>query len=160
MPISDIKINGISEGIGYDCGTMLLSWKTASAAPAQEAAAVRVSDEKGNCVFSAEGDLNWEGTKLDFVPSPRTRYKVDISVTDSNGMEHKGESFFETGKMDEPWQAKWISPAGAGNWAPILRSSFSAPGEVKKARLYILGLGVYEARLNGKRAEVIIFQHR
>jgi len=151
MSVSNIKINGISEGIGYDCGTMLLSWKTVSSAETQKNASVTVSDEKGNCVFAAKGDLPWEGTRLDFAPAPRTCYKVEISVTDSNGGEHKGESFFESGKMDEPWQARWISPVGTGDWAPTLKGSFSPEGEVEKARLYILGLGVYEARLNGER---------
>jgi len=70
MSVSNIKINGISEGIGYDCGTMLLSWKTVSSAETQKNASVTVSDEKGNCVFAAKGDLPWEGTRLDFAPAP------------------------------------------------------------------------------------------
>ncbi len=151
MPVSNIRINGLSQPIGYDCGSLLLSWKTISAAEGQKVASVRVTDEKGVCVFSKEGDLPWEGTRLDFVPAPRSRYSVEIRVTDSGGEVHTGESFFETGKMDEPWEARWISPAGVSDWAPTLKGTFRLDGKVEKARLYILGLGVYEPRLNGEK---------
>ena len=49
-------------------------------------------------------------------------------------------------------KANWItSPVNFGDVCPVFKKSFSVPQGVKSAVLYISALGVYEARLNGKR---------
>jgi len=101
-------------------------------------------------VWETEGDLNWEGTSLDFKPLPRTRYTVELTVTDDTGAVHTGSTWFETGKMGEPWQGRWIGIEGEPSFAPILSGEFTAIGEVASARLYMVGLGVYSAALNGR----------
>jgi len=60
---------------------------------------------------------------------------------------------------DSEWQATWIgrnypTDAVTGNTkvrARYLRKEFSVGGNVAKATLYICGLGLYEAYMNGKR---------
>jgi alpha-L-rhamnosidase len=53
------------------------------------------------------------------------------------------------------WQAKWIgrdeSQDRSEPPAPLLRKAFSLSSSIKQARLYISGLGYYEASLNGCR---------
>ncbi|MCX8171517.1 MAG: family 78 glycoside hydrolase catalytic domain, partial [Candidatus Bathyarchaeota archaeon] len=53
---------------------------------------------------------------------------------------------FEMGLLKpEDWRAKWI---GGGN---LLRKEFVLDGKVKRARVYVSGLGYYELRVNGCR---------
>lgn len=150
MAIINMKINGISQPMGYDLGCPLLSWQVEGGASRQAEAILRVFLEE-TLLWERRGDLNWEGTKLELgALRPRTRYHVVLEVTDDAETVHKGSTWFETGLLDEPWQAKWISCPEETPWAPELSGSFDAHGEVVKARLYMVGLGVYTARLNGK----------
>ena len=87
--------------------------------------------------------------------SDRERVNWKVRLWDENG--EAGEwtkAFFETGISS--WQANWIS----GDYTPrkkrrypvdCFRKAFTADN-VRSARLYISACGVYEARLNGKRA--------
>ena len=150
MSISHLKINGVSCPLGYEPGPLLLSWHTESSASAQANASIRVYNRARELVWETEGDLDWEGTSLDFKPLPRTHYTVELTVTDDTGAVHTGSTWFETGKMGEPWQAQWIGIDGEPPYAPILSGEFTAIGEVASARLYMVGLGVYSAALNGQ----------
>lgn len=150
MSITHMKINGIANPLGYDPDPLLLSWHTQADSKSQVSARVRVEDEDQQLVFETHGDLAWEGTPLTFRPLPRTRYTVKVEVTDDQGGVHLGETWFETGKMNEPWKAEWIGVEGEPEFAPILTGSFAVKGEVASARLYMVGLGVYSATLNGK----------
>ena len=49
-------------------------------------------------------------------------------------------------------QAQWIAPpAGAGQPLPLFRKEFSLEAQPRKATLRIVGLGDYDARVNGQR---------
>ena len=152
MAITNLKINGVTTPLGYAPGALLLSWLVEeSSAQAQSSATVRVwKTDDATPVWEHSGDLNWEGTPLDFVPAPCTRYTVSVSVEDSNGAIHVGETWFETGLLNEPWQAQWITPVDAKDYAPVMQGRFSTDGKVKSARLYMVGLGLYTAMLNGR----------
>ncbi len=154
MPVTHLKINGVANPLGYDPNPLLLSWQVeGSAASQQTNACVKVwqGPAENTPIWETSGDLAWEGTRLELTSLlPRTRYTVQVEVTDDQGVTHTGETWFETGKLDEPWQAKWIGIDGAPDWAPILAGSFAVHGEVAAARLYMVGLGVYSASLNGK----------
>ncbi len=150
MSVTEMKINGISNPLGYEPGPLLLSWKVDSDAAAQTNARIRVHDSANTLVWEREGDLAWEGTPLKFRPLPRSRYTVEVCVTDSNNATHVGTCCLESGKMDEPWQAQWIGVEGDPQWAPVLTGAFTAKGEVASARLYMVGLGVYSATLNAQ----------
>ena len=43
--------------------------------------------------------------------SPRTRYRLTIHAETDANERAEAESWFETGKMDEPWHAQWIGAA-------------------------------------------------
>lgn len=69
---------------------------------------------------------------------------------------------WETALLDpKDWSGRWIEdgkPAPqkdeefyADDPAPLFRKAFSLPRGVRQARLYITGLGYYEASLNGRR---------
>ena len=151
MAITNMKINGIANPLGYEPGPLLLSWHTESDAKKQTEAWVRVWNEQDTLVWETRGDLPWEGTSLDFIPRTRTRYTVGVQVTDESGCHERESTWFETGKLGEPWQAQWIGVDRKPDWAPTFRKCFSVSGEAVSARLYMVGLGVYTATLNGQR---------
>ena len=52
--------------------------------------------------------------------------------------------------MDEPFAGQWIAAPFEKTVHPILRRTFTLDGAAEDARLYITGLGLYEAYLNGQ----------
>ena len=150
MAVTNLKINGLHHPMGYVCEPILLSWLVEQAEGKKPVhTCVQVWSEHG-LLRQKEGNLDWEGTVLELPLNPRTRYEVTVSVTDDAGENHEGSTWFETGKMDEPWQGKWITPMGDADYAPTLRKCFSAGADMQSARLYITGLGLYSASLNGQ----------
>ena len=49
--------------------------------------------------------IPYKGTAL----KPYSTYKVTVEAEDNHGDTATAEMQFETGKMDDPWTAKWIS---------------------------------------------------
>lgn len=82
--------------------------------------------------------------------NPRTRYDVEIRVKDEQE-ETSARTFFETGKMDEPFLASWIGNEDKDIQNTVFEKSFELDGNVREARLYATGLGLYEACLDGEK---------
>ena len=93
-----------------------------------------------------------------------TRYywKVKIYDEQGNASGWSAPAWFETAMLDSAdWKAEWISDGKQNpskdedyyreNRMPLLRRNFPVAHAVKAARLYICGLGYYEAYLNGKK---------
>jgi alpha-L-rhamnosidase len=85
--------------------------------------------------------------------NPRTRYHWDVEVADDQGGQSRsGAAWFETGKMDEPWIAKWITaPADVIKGNLTLSRVFDTDQPILSARIYATGVGLYEIALNGER---------
>lgn len=162
MKITRMKMNGIENPMGYSYDVLNVSWNVEDAR-GKNAEWVKVEaalDEKfGNILFEAEGkDLPCSGTKLDMALMPRTRYFVRVGVKDECGDYAEGITWFETGKMGEVWEADWIGTKTEDKFHPIFRRNFQLGlkkvNKGKKpvnARLYLCGLGLYEAYLNGDK---------
>lgn len=72
---------------------------------------------------------------------------------------------------DSAWpSAQAVAPVGAGPWgipgqkpvtllppSPLLRTTFGVSRQVTRAMLYVTALGLYEARLNGRRVSGLYF---
>lgn len=119
-------------------------------------------------VCMSDGKTAWDSGKIlsgrmraeypeALVSRQRVTWKVQLwDETDAAG-DWSDEAFFETGLLEpSDWQAKWI----AGNYrvrkkkrypADCFRKTFAA-ADVRKARLYVTACGLYEVRLNGKKA--------
>ena len=149
MAVTNMKINGISCPMGSDCERLLLSWQVENSRGKKPVNAQIQVWNDDTMLLQKEGKLDWEGTLLEFSPQPCTRYRIHATVTEETGEVHHGETWLETGKMAQIWQASWIAPMGTGEYAPILGKTFAAVKPVQSARLYITGLGLYEASLNG-----------
>lgn len=126
------------------------------------------SDRQGAQLKKAKltvGEWQAETTKQIAVPyagpglQPFTVYQADLQVWDEEGNSAKQTCFFETGRMDTPWQAKWISD-GAYHFtekkvSPVpmtFRRSFQTAKKIKSARIYATAMGIYEIMVNGSKA--------
>ena len=153
MEIYAVKLNGLDNPVGFDYDMLQCSWKICNSnGKKQRSAKIQVATDKElrNIPWEKEGDLNSLGESLDIFPEPCTRYYYQITVTSDAGEVAKSEiHFFETAKMEQPWQAKWIGVQD-GDTHPEFTKAFSA-ADVKSARLYICGLGIFEACINGQK---------
>lgn len=171
MKLTRLKINGIPTPLGYTLDTPTLSWNVEEAKGKQlKNVQIKVTTDPNfeHLVFETSGsELSCTGTTLDFHLEPRTRYYVQLQVTDDAYDSTTENTWFETGKLTEHWDANWIASQKKDTFHPIFSKTFlysdstcpqipsdsmvSAEKQVQSARLYICGLGVYEAYLNGKK---------
>ncbi len=87
--------------------------------------------------------------------SPCTKYFVKVRSLLENGKEYVSETHFSTGFMGTPWEARYITGGKAIKRDDILpaiylRREFFAK-KAKRAILYVVGLGYFEAHINGKK---------
>ena len=156
MKVVNCRINGIENPLGYLLETISISWnveETESRKAADTVIEVAADELFSSVIFVKEGaELKSSGTLLEMNPSPRTRYYFRVRVTGDRGDSAVSRTgFFETGKMEEPWAAEWITAPGSIYGHPIFRKTFSAPEDVRSARLCICGLGLFEAYLDGEK---------
>ena len=153
MKITDLRVNNVAEPLGFQVIPLSLSWRVTEShdAKRQEWARIRIFKDDV-CLFDSGEDCNANSLDypVDFAAEPRTRYRWQVEVAADNGDRASAESWFETGKMNEEWVGKWITPTLDSKIPPVMRKSFSVQS-VKNARLYLCGLGVYEAYLNGEK---------
>lgn len=155
MKITSLKINGMARPMGYAFSNVTVSWRVEdSTSKTQKESTVRIALDAGmtQTVSEKKGILKSSGVAMDVALQPRTTYYVQVTVTGTEGDAAVSEvSSFDTGKMDEPWEAKWIGMPEGCPFHPILGTAFAAKPGVKRARLYITGVGLYEAEINGTK---------
>lgn len=152
MRITELKANHLNAPMGYQISPLSFSWKvTDCGGKKQEWAKI--------CVYQGEqlifdSGMDSDAGSLDYAVSlaliPRTAYRWTVEVMADNGEAALAESTFETGKMNEDWQAQWITADMDADTPAILTKTFTI-SETASARLYLCGLGVYEAYLNGEK---------
>ncbi len=152
MKITELKVNHLTAPMGYQISPLSFSWKVTECSGKKQKWA-RV------CVYRGEETLydSGEDARADSLDygvelslKPRTAYRWRVEVMADNGESAAAESSFETGKMEEPWLGRWITAGLDADTPALLEKSFSI-SDVRNARLYICGLGLYEAYLNGKK---------
>ena len=81
MKITDVKINGMKNPVGYSVDSVRVSWKvTDSQGIAQKSAEIEVSlDQEFKEILYKKNsaDLNQTGEVLEMKTEPRTRYFVE-----------------------------------------------------------------------------------
>ena len=60
-------------------------------------------------------------------------------------------SFFETGKLSEPFQAQWIGNKDKEIQNTLFKKDITINKEVARARLYMTALGVYETLIDQEK---------
>jgi len=149
----------------FACEHMTQGCVTDSARPAFSFAVE--SDRNGAELASARLSINgWETESPSQIAQlyggeplkPFTRYCARLSVSDDQGAQDKAELTFETGRMDTPWQARWITDGAyrftqkAVSPLPMtFRKNFSEGKQIERARIYATAMGIYELELNGTK---------
>jgi len=174
-PPKNLKVDYNTKPMGVDTPAPGFSWEVGdrSRGAVQTAYQIIVSSSPG-LLAQGKGDL-WDTQK---VGSDRTiqvqyqgkplqsmsRYYWAVRTWDATGEVSKfsAPTWFETGILSpNEWKGKWIgdqrkAPGEMEGFygetpAPIFRKPFKSGKKVRAARLYISGLGYYEAYLNGEK---------
>ena len=155
MRITNCKVNHLLNPIGFEMKRTVFSWLVSeSKGKRQESARITVSLKPDMSVLIADtgfAQLDSMAASVNVALTPRTRYFWQVTVRSDIGEEATSElQYFETGKMDEPWAGKWIKSQDAARH-PVFRKKIEVKSTPVNARLYICGLGLYEAEINGCR---------
>lgn len=157
MRVYDAKVNHMTNPMGFFMDGVSFSWKVDEArGKAQKAARVRVAaDEKMQEILFDSG-MDEQADSLaypvELALAPRTRYFWQVTVLSDAGEEADSEvQWFETSKMSEEWTGKWLTCDNTEKRHPIFSKEIAPAKEVAKARLYVTGLGLYEAYIDGKK---------
>ena len=155
MVIKKLKINGVTKPVGFSFKNLKISWSVEDFTDKyQKETLIEVSETKDfqEICFSKKGKLNSICEKLELELMPRTRYFFKIKVVGENGETAVSEtSYFETGKMDEKWEGEFIGTKDEDSFHPMFIKEFLVEKEVETAKVYINGLGLYEAYINGNK---------
>ncbi|MBO5336797.1 MAG: family 78 glycoside hydrolase catalytic domain [Lachnospiraceae bacterium] len=164
MKITNCKVNHLENPLGYWISKPVFSWIVEGV----EVKEARIIIYRGQITASGGfsgrypyliADTGWDvldslGEVVNIELQPRCIYIWQVQVRAQTG-ERLESAFqtFETGKRDESWQAKWITCEGDEPRLPVFGKTFSLVKgkQVERARLYICGLGLYEAYLNEKK---------
>ena len=162
---SDLRCENLVQPLGVDSRAPRFSWKLQSVQRGQAQSSYRVCVASSKAILEARGGDLWDSGKIDsdqtlevvYSGKPLrsgARYYWRLKVWDKFEQESawSAVSWFETG-LFEPgdWKAKWIGANVPADPLPMLRKKFTLAKAPAFARLYICGLGFYEARLNGKK---------
>lgn len=150
MVISDVRINGIENPVGFYLDSVQVSWKvTHTKSKKQTNVVIQVSEDESfsNVIYEKQGaDLCQAGETLDIQLKPMTTYFLRIYVTGDIGNQSVSDIYsFETGKMDEKWDADWIACKQQDLFHPVIKRTVCLKEGVKRVRLYACGVGLFEA---------------
>jgi alpha-L-rhamnosidase len=160
MKIVNLKTNHIINPLGFDLGKPSFSFITCDTnACKQEATQIQVAidEEFSEVVFDSgkSSDIDSLAFELPIDLRPRTRYYWKVTVWADNGEAATSEAaWFETAKIDETWTGKWVTPDLDTKIHPVLIKDFNMEKslkEIRSARAYVCGLGLYEININGKK---------
>jgi alpha-L-rhamnosidase len=175
IAISGLRCEYRPDPLGIDAARPRLSWILESARRGQIQTAYRllVADSLES-LAADRGDL-WDTGKvmsretlhIEYAGKPlrsglRCFWKVRVWDRDDRPSSWSAPALWEMALIHpEDWKGRWISDGKPlpekdedfykDDPAPLFRKEFAAPRRFRRARLYISGLGYYEASLNGRR---------
>lgn len=175
LTIENMRCEYRANPLGIDVDQPRLSWTLNSNIRGQKQTAYQVIVSTSLKEVQAGRGEQWDSQKVlssnsiniyypgkTLTSGTRYYWKVRVWDKDGNPSSWSKSCWFETALVDQnDWTAKWINdgklnPAAEDDFykfdpAPLFRKDFVLEKAVKQARLYITGLGYYEASMNGKR---------
>lgn len=157
MKIYDCKVNHLTNPLGFRMTRTVFSWKVKDAQGKKQTEA-RIQVARDYEMKEIIADTGWDvdadslGYKVEMELQPRSRCYWTVSVRSDAGEEAVSRvQWFETGKREEPWIGKWITCDSIEKRHPYFEKEILPKKAVRKARLYLCGLGLYEAFYRGER---------
>jgi alpha-L-rhamnosidase len=174
--INNLKVESAYNPLGVDAEKPRFSWMMDSDLHGQKQTAYQIFVASSPSKLTEESVDIWDSGKVESDVSvaikyngdtlePSTKYYWTVIVwnQDDKPIQAEENAFFETGLKStdgvKGWDgAKWISMDGKDSdrhGAPLLRKQEKLNGTVKRARLYISALGVYDTYINGQKLGII-----
>lgn len=161
MKINHLKVNHLTNPLGYDLANPTISYVVTEAAGKHQVFAqvqVSLKEDFSELLYdSGECDaIVSTGYELPITLEPMTRYYWKVRVMDETGDSAWSDvQWFETAKTvtgnDCTWEAKWITPQLDKEVQAAIWNNIEIKKPVAKARAYMVGLGLYEFYLNGNK---------
>ncbi len=158
MHISRLRVNHKKNPLGFNLAKIHLSWEVKDACGKWAAETRIIVSESSNMeklVYDSGVQENYHENQMlvSFDLKPRTRYYWQVEVKDDKGDCAKSNpAWFETGKLQESWTAKWIGTEENEKRMPLLYKEFELKEKPESVRWHVCGLGLYEAYVNEKKA--------
>ena len=145
MKINRIKINGMYNPVGFDCSRLTISYCVDGDVKTPLSVVIYSDKDCQNPVYSQEIDAAFSFcTPISFEAKKETQYFVKIE-----GINCQSETaYFE---MGTEFDCSFIA-AREKLENPVFYKRFRIDKELFSARLYVTGLGLYEAFVNGQKA--------
>ena len=168
LRVTDLRCEYQVNPLGIDVKRPRLSWKLQSEQRGEKQTAyrIRVADVDGNRLWDTGKVDSDRSIHIEYGGRPlssrlRCTWKVRVWDKEGNPSPWSAPASWEMALLGrDDWQAKWINDGKANptkdedfykeDPAPLFRKTFDLPKAARKARLYITGLGYYEASLNGQ----------
>ncbi|GIP18694.1 alpha-L-rhamnosidase [Paenibacillus montaniterrae] len=149
--ISSLKIDGLKQGCITDQRpNITFSLESEAQGDALQHAVIKVGDWS----YKTTDQLNnIYGGEL----KPFTTYSVKVTAVSTSGQQAEADASFQTGRMNIPWQAKWITdgsydfPKKESPVPMTFRKQFNLKKTIRHAWVNVTALGVYELLLNGDK---------
>lgn len=153
MEIINLTTNHLINPVGYYFETLHFNWEVIEAKLKCREFRLVISED----VYCNEEVIYDSGVVYDYFFNtwdiqldlkPCTRYYWKITIVDDVGQRMDSYvAYFETGKRGKEFSAKWIS-ADSKKAMPQFYKNFNCADQIKAARIYCCGLGLYEIYMN------------
>jgi alpha-L-rhamnosidase len=174
LTLANLRCEYLANPHGLDVPQPRLSWAMESAARGQKQTAYRILVASTmESLAKDKGDL-WDSGKVASDESVQVEYAGKplasgaeaywkVRVWDRDGRESawSDPAMWTMGLLKpEDWKGRWIGSPTAADYAaknkkeepaPMFRKAFRVEKPVRRATVYVCGLGYYELRLNGKK---------
>ncbi len=152
--IGNLTTEYLSNPIGIDTDRIRFGWNMTSNVIGEKQSAYQI------VVFSEENEEIWNSGRVESSDSvgiscaiklkEASVYTWKLSVWNETNDKFESSASFETGVTNtEDWKSAEFISMNISRSAPIFRTEKKLQSGVKKARLYITALGVYQAYVNG-----------
>lgn len=155
LKISRLTVEHLAEGCVTDRPDPEVSFRLMSDRKNVTLKQARISVNGWSVKTDSQILIPYRGNKL----QPFTEYQVRVEAKDNTGEKAQAETVFETGRMETPWKAEWITDGEYSftdkKVSPVpmmFRKKFKCIRKVKEAKIYASALGIYELIVNGKKA--------
>ncbi len=153
---SHLMCEYLESPIGIDAPAPRLSWNITGHHEQTPPLGIVVGRDSAR-VAAGEGDM-WQAALEDCrmvayggaALEPFTRYYWSVEC----GGRRQAVAWFETGRMQIPWEGSWITDQHDTDYlpAPYFRKEFEVRDKLVSARAYLCAAGLFELTVNGRKA--------